>query len=126
VTGQFPKTGQELRNGRERSPCCHAIATPLIKHVCETPSQSGADMNELFPFSTVRRSVGHVVAAGRSVALSVAPHGGQRSARRNALSAILDNEVAARARRHALDEAERAINETLTRQSTAPAVARAI
>jgi hypothetical protein len=83
-------------------------------------------MSEYFPFSAVRRSVGHVVAAGRTVALSVAPHGGQRSARRNALSAILDNEVAARARRHALSEADRAISETLTRQTAAPEVARAI
>jgi hypothetical protein len=74
---------------------------------------------------TVRRSARYVFDASSTVALSVVPHGGQRGARRNALTAILDNEIAARARQQALADADAAVALTLARTPDAVRPARA-
>ena len=65
---------------------------------------------------TVRRSAGRVVSATGAMALGVAPHGGQRTARRNALAAVLATEMEARARREAQAQAEAAVAATLARR----------
>jgi hypothetical protein len=63
----------------------------------------------------LRRSVRVMADAGESFTLGVVPHGGQRTARRNALAAIEINEIAADARAEAHAAADAAVAATLAR-----------
>ena len=70
---------------------------------------------------TLRRSVRVMADASESFTLGVVPHGGQRTARRNALAAIEINELAARSRVEALADADAAVAATLARHLAARA-----
>ena len=64
---------------------------------------------------TLRRSARVVQTASESFTLGVVPHGGQRTARRNAQSAVEINELAAQSRAEALAAADAAVAATLAR-----------
>lgn len=68
------------------------------------------------------RTLSRLISTTGSLALSVAPHGGQRTARRNALTAVLSDEMASRSRAEVLAEADAAIAATRARSIPQPAL----